>query len=296
VIQKNEMLPEFTSTLPYTLAAIALVIASYTDLKTREVPDWLNYGLVGLGIMINLIFSLAYSDYFFILSSIIGFAVFFGFGALMFYTGQWGGGDSKAMMALGAILGLSWSLDSLLIAFFINAMIAGAAYGLAWSIGLALFNWKKFFKALVKLMNLHAFKKARRNSVILAVGLIVISMFIPDPTIKIGSAVTAIVILLMAYMYAFIKAVELACMYKKVSPEKLTEGDWIAKDVKVKGKYICGPKDLGIEKKQIRQLVKLYKQNKVKKILIKEGIPFVPSFFIAYVVSLVFGNLLFLLV
>ena len=28
------------------LALIVLLIASYTDLKTREVPDWLNYSLI----------------------------------------------------------------------------------------------------------------------------------------------------------------------------------------------------------------------------------------------------------
>ena len=85
-------------------------------------------------------------------------------------------------------------------------------------------------------------------------------------------------------------------MLKYVTPDKLTEGDWIAKEVKVNGKYITGPKDLGIEKKQIRKLVSLYKKKKVKKILIKEGIPFVPSFFIAYLVTLMFGNLLLLFV
>ena len=84
-------------------------------------------------------------------------------------------------------------------------------------------------------------------------------------------------------------------MLKYVLPKQLTEGDWIAKDVKVDGKYITGPKDLGIEKKQIRRLVSFYKKNKVKKILIKEGIPFVPNFFIAYVVTLIFGNFIFLL-
>ncbi len=85
-------------------------------------------------------------------------------------------------------------------------------------------------------------------------------------------------------------------MIKAVRPAELTEGDWIVNNVKVGGKYICGPKDLGIEKKQIRKLVKFYKQKKIKKILIKEGIPFVPSFFVAYVLSLVFGNMLFLLI
>ena len=39
------------------ICIIALIIASYTDIKTREVPDWLNYTLIGLGVGINTIYS-----------------------------------------------------------------------------------------------------------------------------------------------------------------------------------------------------------------------------------------------
>ena len=85
-------------------------------------------------------------------------------------------------------------------------------------------------------------------------------------------------------------------MLKYVKPQQLTEGDWIAKDININGKYLTGPKDLGIEKRKIRKLIELYKRGKVKKILIKEGIPFVPSFFVAYVITLLYGNLVTLLV
>ena len=84
-------------------------------------------------------------------------------------------------------------------------------------------------------------------------------------------------------------------MLKHVRPTELTEGDWIAKEIKVDGKYVTGPKDLGIEKKQIKKLIALYKKRKVNKILIKEGIPFVPSFFIAFIVTLAYGNLIFVI-
>ena len=85
-------------------------------------------------------------------------------------------------------------------------------------------------------------------------------------------------------------------MLKYVKPQQLTEGDWIAKDVNINGKYLTGPRDLGIEKRKIRKLIELYKMGKVKKILIKEGIPFVPSFFVAYVITLLYGNLVTLFV
>ena len=71
--------------------------------------------------------------------------------------------------------------------------------------------------------------------------------------------------------------------------KKLTEGDWIAKDVVVKGKKICGPKDLGISRKQISRLSKL----NIKKVLVKYGMPFVPSFLLAFIITLLWGNIIF---
>ena len=105
----------------------------------------------------------------------------------------------------------------------------------------------------------------------------------------------AVISALTFYLWLGVKAVENSCMLKYVSPEKLTEGDWIAKDIKIGGKYIAGPKDLGIEKKQIKKLMELYKKRKVKKVLIKEGIPFVPSFLIAFILTIIFGNLMFII-
>ena len=82
-------------------------------------------------------------------------------------------------------------------------------------------------------------------------------------------------------------------MLKYVNPKELTEGDWIAEDIIVSKKRICGPKDLGIEMRQIKKLISLKKKGKIKKVLIKVGIPFVPSFLIAFVVTYIWGNFLF---
>ena len=90
------------------------------------------------------------------------------------------------------------------------------------------------------------------------------------------------------YLGLFIKSVEKSTMYRNLPVSKLTEGDWVAKEIHHNGKYICGPKDLGLSKKQIAKLKRL----KRKTILVKEGIPFVPSFFLGWILNLFFGNLL----
>jgi hypothetical protein len=107
--------------------------------------------------------------------------------------------------------------------------------------------------------------------------------------------ILALLIILPAtfYLWIYIKVIEKVAMLKYVTPSELTEGDWIAKEVKVNGKLICGPRDLGIEKEQIAKLKQFYRKGKVKKVLVKYGIPFVPSFLLALIATLLGLNPIF---
>ncbi len=156
-------------------------------------------------------------------------------------------------------------------------------------------NRKKFSKSFGKYLDNKKILMARKFMLVLFIVLILLAVLVPDKFIKLMILYLALISIITFYLWIAIKAVEDACMLKYVKPMQLTEGDWIAKDVKVNGKYITGPKDLGIEKKKIKKLIALYKRRKIKKILIKEGIPFVPSFFVAYVITLIYGNLVFLM-
>jgi len=296
VISNIQNLP-LTILIPYTIAFLVLLIGSYTDMKTREVPDWVNFGLIGVGFGINLLFSIIFWKINFILASVMGFAVFFAIAWVMFYTGQWGGGDSKILMGLGAIIGLDiLSRQFFLFGFLVNALLIGALYGILWSIFMIFKNKRGFIKDFKKSLKNKKLVFAKRIIFVSFIILVLAAVLIPDKFIKLMFLYLAVISVLTFYLWVAIKSVEKVCMLKYVKPQQLTEGDWIAKDVKVNGKYITGPKDLGIEKKQIRKLIEFYKKGKVRKILIKEGIPFVPSFFVAFVVSLVYGNLVFLLI
>lgn len=77
-------------------------------------------------------------------------------------------------------------------------------------------------------------------------------------------------------------------MYKIVPLNKLTEGDWIPKPIYYKEKIIIKPKAEGLTLKDISLLNKL----KIKKVLIREGIPFVPSLLIAFIITIIFGFLI----
>ncbi|MBU1205121.1 MAG: A24 family peptidase [Nanoarchaeota archaeon] len=277
-------------------AFISLVIASITDIKTREVPDWLNYGLIIFGLGSRLIYSIALLDISFFLYGLAGFFVFFVIANLMFYSAQWGGGDSKLLMGLGAVIGLNFNFKEMpfLLIFWINIILIGAIYGLFWSFVLAFKNKNRFlrdFRARIKKS-----AKIRKFLLIISLAVLLSAFFIDSIATRVLLVILVFSSLLIYYISIFVKSVERTCMLKYVEPEKLTEGDWIAKNVIIKKKRICGPKDLGIEKKQIKQLINLKRKGLIKKILIKEGIPFVPIFLVAFIVTLLFGNWLLLFI
>ena len=278
--------------ITYGLALLVLIIGSITDLRTREVPDWVNYGLIISGIGLNLLFSIIYQTPLFIINSLIGLIIFFGIAYIMFYAGQWGGGDSKMIIGLGAMIGINISSFSseFLLGFFINVLFAGALYGLLWSVYLAYKNRQKFKAEFRKVLSNAKTERMKWIILALTVFLIISFFFVRISYIKILILSLAFLILTTFYLWAFVKAIEKSSMYKLVEPSKLTEGDWIVKDIVVNKEYITGPKDLGIEKRQINKLVELYKKRKVGKILIKEGIPFVPSFLVAFIITFMFGN------
>ncbi|NQU79090.1 prepilin peptidase [Candidatus Woesearchaeota archaeon] len=276
--------------LVFGIAFVALIIGTITDLKVREVPDWLNYGLIVAGFGLRIIFSIVYADPSHIISGIIGFTAFFLVSVLMFYTGQWGGGDSKMMMGLGAIIGLELSLSAFLVGFLVNMVLFGALFGILFSVYLVIMNFKSFCKEFKKKFN-------RKEQYVLwgaCAALIILSLFVQFE-VKIPLVVLAFMLLLTYYMFKYLKAVEGAAMLKWVNPSDLTEGDWVVDDVVVAGKRICGPKDLGLEKEQIAKLQDLSRKGKLNKVLIKYGIPFVPSFLIAFIVTYVWGNVVFMI-
>jgi Flp pilus assembly protein protease CpaA len=277
-----------------TITLIALIIASYTDLKTREVPDWISYGLIFSGLGIRLMFSLENFEWIILLKGIAGFLTFVAIAYLMYYTGQWGGGDSKLLMGLGAIMGLDFQITPLptLAVFFITLLIAGAFYGVLWMVFLAITHPKEVslhFNRLTKQAKLF------RNVTLIATGTLAVALLIIVKNVLIKSSLLIFILLpiTLFYLLTFVKAVERAALYKRIHPKHLTEGDWLGETINVKKKQIAGPKDLGITKQQIKKLITLYKQKKIKKVLVRNGIPFVPSFLIAFVITLILQNKFF---
>jgi len=271
------------------IAFVALFVASITDLKSREVPDYVSYGLIFIAFAISVIYFVISRDYNYLIQSVLGFL----FGLIvaygMFYLGQWGGGDSKLIMGLGAILGFNlfhvFGEDNFWLLIFIAAIVfCGAIYGLAWSIFLAIKNRKLFMKNLRLWTQKRSVVIVRRVMLAVIIVLIILVLTIVPEEYRLAILTFIAMFYIMFYVWLFVKTIEDSCMIKEVPINKLTEGDWIFKDVFIGKKLITGPKDLGISREQIELLKKYAAKGKIRTVTIKEGIPFIPAFLIAYVV------------
>lgn len=254
---------------------IVLIAASYCDLRTKEVPDLLTWGLVFVALGLRFLFSWE-RGWMILVSGILGLGLGYGIAAALYYTSQWGGGDSKLLMGMGAVLGFSWPLtlqSFSVLAFFVILLFVGAMYGLFWMIFLAMRKgkvfWQEYYKILQRWKRLH--HVVLMVSLLLFVAVALTSwqfwFFLPIP-------------LGLFYIFTFVSTVEDHFFFKRVSPLKLTEGDWLAEDVVVKGKVEVKKKTLEME--DLTRIQELYHQKKMNLVLIREGIPFVPSFLLTY--------------
>lgn len=273
--------------IPWAVALIGIAISSWNDIRIREVPDWISYSMMVFGVGFAIILTIIFDDYTYCLSSVVGLGIGIGIGYLMYYTGQWGGGDAKLLMGIGALIGinplqLSISNPPFFVDFFLDLLIAGAAYGLLFVIGLGILRRKTFYPAFKA--KLPQQRIIRYTAMIIGTLGIILFLILPSET-KYLAFIFCAALFFLLYIWIIAKVVEETCMTKEVLIEELTEGDWILKDVIVGGKRITGPKDLGISKEQIATLLSLKKKKKIAKVWIKVGVPFVPSFLAGFLIA-----------
>ncbi len=262
---------------------VLLSLASYQDLKTREVPDLLSYSLIILGLAWALIRTVLLRDLSPLARSVSGLAIATALAYFMFYAKQWGGGDSKLLIGMGALLGFNPS-KPLLLFFVFNLFLAGAAYGLLWSAWMAFKNKESFAKRYSELARSGKAKAWRYFNLALSVPLLASALYFKE-ALLVGVAVLVTASL---YAWLFVKSVEDSCMYKRVKVEDLVEGDWVAEEVVFKGRVVCSPKGLGLTKQQLEELRELKKKKVLREVLVKEGVPFVPSFLAGFILTLAF--------
>jgi Flp pilus assembly protein protease CpaA len=260
----------------FGLAFIFTLFASVQDLKKREVANWLNFSLIAFALAYRAFYAIETKNLDFFIFGVIGLAVFICLAYVFYYTKIFAGGDAKLLMGFGIIIPYkSYAAifpTSLLFVFIL--LLIGAVYSLIFSILIVLRNKQKFKREFFNVYN-----KNRIIVILTTIAALIALVFSIFNLIFIPILLLLLTPILMTYTKSLEK-----CMLVVLRPEELTEGDWIESDIKVSKGVTIRKTVHGLTNEDIRILRK-YK----KKVLVKEGIPFVPAFFIALIVMALFA-------
>jgi len=259
------------------LGAVYLALASAQDIKKREVANWLSFSLIIFGIFYRISYSLWSEDLNFLIQGLMGTAIFVGLGFAMYYGRFFAGGDAKLIMALGAIIFVFGTFAENLISaitFLAFILIAGAVYGSVFSLVLAIKSRENFKREFFKLTK--AKWKIIQISWFFAIVSLALAWFLKEEILFL----LPLMIFVVPWVYIYAKAVDEGCMIFPTDVNRLVEGDWLYKDVKISSGKIIKQNWEGLSSEEIGQL----KKSSVKSVLIRQGIPFVPPIFIAYLV------------
>jgi len=257
------------------LGFIWITFASIQDLKKREVADWLNFSLIIFALGFRFFYSLFFLDFQFnfFYQGLIGFGVFLVIGNLFYYARVFAGGDAKLMIALGAVLPFSNNIFmnfKIFIWFLFLFLFVGTFYSLIISLVYCGKNFRKFKKEFLK-----QFKKKRK--------IFYLFMFLGSIVIFFGIFENilfffGLILFSLPYFFIYAKTIDEVCMIKEIETNKLSEGDWLYNNLKIKNKLLK-PNWEGLSKKEIREIKKKY-----KKVRIRQGIPFVPVFWFSFII------------
>jgi Flp pilus assembly protein protease CpaA len=248
------------------LALLWTIFAVVQDMRKTEVANWLNFSLIGFGLVYRAYYALEKGEGMFLVSGLVGFLVFFGLAHLFYYTKAFAGGDAKLLMGFGVVLPYS-NLTGLIssgIVFILLLLFLGALYSLIYSLFIVIKSKEKFSKEFAS--------KIKGRWWIVFVFLVLGLIFFIFGSLEAGLFFEFLALIYLLYYY--IMALD-ECMIRKVGGRDLQEGDWLEKDVRV-GVRVIKKSVHGLSKEEIKLL-----RRARKKVLIKGGIPFTPAFLLA---------------
>lgn len=274
-----------TSPILLAVAFVGTAIGTYTDLKTKLVPDFTNHFMLFTGLCGYAIISLLQWSVWPLVWSLVGAGIFFGIGYVLSAAGVWGGGDAKLLAAFGALFGpvKAVAIWPFLVSLWLNIFIFGAVFGL---LGTLIILTKNRAAAMPALKTEFGKNKLLVSA---ALGAFAITAFLSFSSIIFSLIALIFVLLLLLFVF---KATEAVCMIKKLTPSKLVEGDWVVEPITI-GAYKYLPKKSGIEKQDIAKLIEFERAGKLKDVKIKDGIPYVPAFLAALIVTLAYGDIFY---
>ncbi|MDT7858447.1 MAG: A24 family peptidase [Candidatus Aenigmarchaeota archaeon] len=265
-----------------TIALLGTLIASYYDLKTTEIPDWLPIVMIIAGIAINFANYLLTKNPDYILLSFFNGIIFTLIGFSMYLAGQWGAGDAFLLIAVGFLIPKNFLIRSdfpFVFTYLTNLFFLGSIYMILYSLFYAVKN-EKIIKEFLMQLRRFSFSILILFILFILASLIFYYFLFHDLNIRVPILVSSISTFLII-IFIFSKVVEKSFI-RKIPVSKLKVGDVLLENKRWEG----------ITKEEIERI----KKSGRKYVYIKSGICFAPSFFIALVFTMLFGNSVFLLI
>lgn len=258
----------------FGLAFVWIAFAVVQDLRTREISNWLNFSLLGVGMLYRAGYALSSGNDNFFWFGLFGVVFFTAIAYLCYYSRVFAGGDAKLLIGLGAVLPFS-SFESYLflgIGFVVLLFVSGSIWGMAWTFVEAYRQKKNFIKVFRN-------KTLDNRKILMASACLGILGFVAMIFYNLLFALLFLLVFVLApLLIIYIRAVESACFVQLISPGALMEGDWLLRDVVLRGKVIKKSVH-GLSQKEIAIL-----RRAGKKVWVKSGIPFAPAFLIAFAI------------
>jgi Flp pilus assembly protein protease CpaA len=267
--------------LELLLIAIALVgslAAGLYDLKTSNIPDKLCILMLILGLIIHSITGFSTGDFSNLINALMFGGLLLVFGLLMYFTGQWGGGDGELIVAIGVLLpnlSIVKTYFPFAISFFINSFFIGAIYSILYSLILSARN---------PFISKGFFNKIKEPLVAAPLSFFLLLSIISFFYFKYLSFIFFLIFILILF-WKFAKSIEQG-FYKRISVSKLKVDDMLGEDIprlKIYKRLIKG-----LTKEQIKKIKKIKKS-----VLVREGIRYGLVFFLTLIFTLLFGDIFF---
>lgn len=262
------------------IALFGSAFAGLWDLKTSDIPDSVCIAMIVAGLAFHTAQGFLTGDFSLLISSLMFGGLFLVFGLLMYFTGQWGGGDGELLVSIGVLLpttGLAPTALPFSLSFFLNMLMIGALYSIVYALYISFRNKKTLVRFI---------RDFRRDRITQAVMILLVALIIASIYLNFIFMISFLLLLMLilTFFYKFAKMIE-KDFYVRIPTSKLKEGDVIGEDI---------PK-LNLYKKHIRGLtekeVSLIRKMK-RYVMVRSGVRFGPVFSITLVITLIFGDLL----
>ena len=273
-------------------AIVGSGVAAAYDLKTTEVPNWLFYVMLAVGVPAVILYSILSAGLETLaLSAATGFGLL-GLGYLMYRFGQWGGADAVLLAIIGFLMS---SVSGLFpgdiafpfgLSFLFNLFIIGAVYMVVYAAIFAMRNrtvLENFKSNMAKSTKIFAVLCIAMTVVFSGLMFYLGSLvggFTVDEMVR---GITLPVALTIAFMviYKFAKVVENYGFKTKIPVSKLKVGDMLLDEKKL----------VGITQLQVNRI----RKSRKKYVWIKDGVRFVPAFPLALLFTLYIGDAILLI-